>query len=142
LARGAASDGYRTSGAFGLAQRVSGFMEKIILVLASGRGTDFQAIVDHARLGIFNGVKIGALICNHESAPVVGRAEEAGVKTIVIRGTSGEEFQDHSEREIVRSRFDQECLQVAKEMGASLVVLAGFDQILGRKLLTLLRSRY
>ncbi len=109
-------------------------MEKMLLVLASGRGTDFQAIVDHARLGIFSGVKVGALICNHEAAPVIQRAREAGVKAVVVQGTSGRNFQDPSEREATRAQFDQECSRIAREMGASLIVLAGFDQILGRKL--------
>jgi len=109
-------------------------MEKSLLVLASGRGTDFQAIIDHARLGIFAGVRVAAMICNHESAPVIHRAEDAGVRTYVFHGTSGREFQDESTRETVRTQFDQEVLRIAKEFQASLIVLAGFDQILGRKL--------
>ncbi len=109
-------------------------MEKPILVLASGRGTDFQAIIDHARLGIFEGVGIGALVCNHEAAPVIQRAREAGVKTTVVQGTSGRDFRDASEREQVRTNFDHEVLNIARDIGASLIVLAGFDQILGRKL--------
>jgi len=109
-------------------------LEKSLVILASGRGTDFQAIEDHARLGILTGVKIGALICNHESAPVLQRAREAGIKTQVIRGTSGINFQGAAEREAARSQFDQEVLRMAKDLGASLLVLAGFDQILGRKL--------
>ncbi len=75
-------------------------MEKSVLVLASGRGTDFQAIIDHSRLGIFNGVKIGALVCNHEAAPVIERAREAGIKAAVVQGTSGRDFQDSTEREL------------------------------------------
>jgi len=109
-------------------------MEKSVLVLASGRGTDFQAIVDHARLGIFSGVKIGALVCNHQSAPVIERAREAGIKATMVQGTSGRDFQDAAEKELARSHFDQEVFRIAKEIGASLIVLAGFDQILGRTL--------
>jgi phosphoribosylglycinamide formyltransferase 1 len=109
-------------------------IEKSLVVLASGRGTDFQAIVDHVRLGVFNGVKISALICNHESAPVLNRAREAGVEASVVPGTSGRNFSDNSEKEAARTRFDQECLRIARETGASLIALAGFDQILGRKL--------
>jgi phosphoribosylglycinamide formyltransferase 1 len=109
-------------------------MEKSLLVLASGRGTDFQAIVDHARLGIFSGVKIGALVCNHEDAPVIQRAREAGIKAAVVQGTSGRDFHDTTEKELARNQFDQEVLRMGRELGASLIVLAGFDQILGRKL--------
>jgi len=109
-------------------------MEKTILVLASGRGTDFQAIVDHQKLGIFTGVGIGALVCNHESAPVIQRAREAGIKSTIVAGTSGNTFANQVEKEDARQHFDQEVLRIARELSASLIVLAGFDQILGRKL--------
>jgi phosphoribosylglycinamide formyltransferase-1 len=109
-------------------------LEKTILVLASGRGTDFQAIVDHVKLGIFNDVKVAALVCNHESAPVVQRAKEASVRSVVVPGTSGRKFLDSVERDAARANFDQECLRIARELGVNLIVLAGFDQILGRKL--------
>jgi len=109
-------------------------MEKSLLVLASGRGTDFQAIIDHARLGIFAGVRVAAMICNHESAQVIHRAEEAGIKAYVVSGTSGREFQDEANRETARMHFDLEVLRIAKDLQAGLIVLAGFDQILGRKL--------
>lgn len=108
--------------------------EKSLLVLASGRGTDFQAIIDHVTLGIFAGIKIGGLICNHENAPAIQRAKDAGIKTSVIQGTSGRNFEDASQKERARIYFDQEVLRIAKEQGVSLIVLAGFDQILGRKL--------
>lgn len=103
-------------------------------MVASGRGTDFQAIVDHARLGVFNGIKIGGLLCNHESAPVLQRARDAGIEAVHVPGTTGRSFGDQSERETARALFDSECLKMAKETGASLIVLAGFDQILGRRL--------
>jgi phosphoribosylglycinamide formyltransferase 1 len=109
-------------------------LDKSLLVLASGRGTDFQAIVDHERLGIFSGVRIAGLVSNHESARVIERAEEAGIKTFYLPGTSGRSFSSHEERDVTRANFDHECLRIAKELGANLIVLAGFDQILGRKL--------
>lgn len=90
--------------------------------------------MDHVRLGIFNGVKVEALICNHESAPVIARARDAGVRAVFLQGTSGRAFLDSAERDAVRNQFDQECLRIARELGVSLIVLAGFDQILGRKL--------
>jgi len=109
-------------------------LDKGIVVLASGRGTDFQAIVDHIRLGILTDARVAAMICNHESAPVIQRAKDAGVKAHYVSGTSGRNFANQSEREAARRLFDQRCLQIAKDEGANLIVLAGFDQILGRKL--------
>jgi phosphoribosylglycinamide formyltransferase 1 len=109
-------------------------LEKSILILASGRGTDFQAIVDHARLGIFSGVKVAGLLCNRDGAAVLQRAKDAGIPANFVPGTSGRIFTNQTERDSARSAFDQECLQIARSEGVSLIVLAGFDQILGRKL--------
>jgi len=109
-------------------------LEKTILVLASGRGTDFQAIIDHEKLGIFKDFKVPAMICNHKAAPVVQRAKEAGVRAYEVLGTSGRKFLYNDEKDAARANFDQECLRIAKELGVNLIVLAGFDQILGRKL--------
>jgi phosphoribosylglycinamide formyltransferase-1 len=109
-------------------------MEKKILVLASGRGTDFQAIVDHEKLGIFEGIKIEALLCNHEDAPVIERARDADIKAIYIPGISGRRFQTGAEKEAARNVFDLECSRLVRDLGINLLVLAGFDQILGRKL--------
>jgi phosphoribosylglycinamide formyltransferase-1 len=110
------------------------FLEKKILVLASGRGTDFQAIVDHDRLGIFEGVKIEALVCNHNDAPVIGRAKDAGIRAVYIPGIAGRRFETNNEKELARTAFDQECSKLVRDLEANLIVLAGFDQILGRKL--------
>ncbi|MDA4129997.1 MAG: formyltransferase family protein [Thaumarchaeota archaeon] len=109
-------------------------MEKKILVLASGRGTDFQALVDHEKLGILDGVKLEALVSNHDDSKVLQRAKEAGVRAVVIPGITGRNFETKEEREAMRVNFDQECAKLIWELGINLLVLAGFDQILGRKL--------
>ena len=41
-----------------------------VAVLASGRGSNFQAIVEHERLGVFKGVELAVLIYNHPEANV------------------------------------------------------------------------
>ena len=109
-------------------------MEKKILVLASGRGTDFQAIVDHQKLGIFEGIKIEALLCNHENAPVVERAKDAGISVLYVPGITGRRFDTSAEKETARAAFDLECSKWVRDLEINLLVLAGFDQILGRML--------
>jgi len=109
-------------------------LDKKILVLASGRGTDFQAIIDHEKLGIFEAVKIAALLCNHDDAPVIQRAKQAGIRAVFVPGITGRRFASNDEREIARANFDQECSRLVRELGVNLLVLAGFDQILSRKL--------
>ncbi len=109
-------------------------MEKRILILASGRGTDFQAIADHEKLGIFEGIRIEALLCNHGDAPVIERAKDAGIRAVYIPGITGRRFETSEEREQARAAFDMECSKLVHDTEANLLVLAGFDQILGRKL--------
>jgi phosphoribosylglycinamide formyltransferase 1 len=114
-------------------------LEKKLVVLASGRGTDFQAIVDHERLAIFQNVHVSALICNHEGAPVIERARRSGVKSFFFPGVAGVKFDSRGDREEARVTFDSNCLKVVKELRGDLVVLAGFDQILGREFVDSLR---
>ncbi len=109
-------------------------MVKKILVLASGRGTDFQAIVDHQRLDILRNVKIAGLICNHKDSPVIEKAQGAGIESVVIEGVTGKKFSGNEERDLSRREFDNKCLAKINEFGVDLVVLAGFDQILGNDL--------
>lgn len=106
-------------------------MERV-LVIASGRGTDFQAIVDHRALGIFSGVEIVGLVCNHKDAPVIKRAENAGVKSYFFQGVTGETFSSREEKEKARTAFDTKCIETVRNLNADLVALAGFDQIISR----------
>ena len=78
-------------------------MERKILVLASGRGTDFQAIIDHQKLGIFEGIQIQALLCNHKDAPVMDRAKDAGIRVLYIPGITGRKFDTSTEKEAARA---------------------------------------
>ena len=41
-------------------------------ILASGRGSNFQAIADHKKLGIFKNVNLGVLIYNYPDAGYQG----------------------------------------------------------------------
>ena len=59
-------------------------------ILASGRGTDFQAILDHVNMKILDNVEIKLVIYNNKDAIVRDRAEQAGIKTLFIQGTVGQ----------------------------------------------------
>ncbi|MDG7002240.1 MAG: phosphoribosylglycinamide formyltransferase [Nitrososphaerota archaeon] len=100
-----------------------------IVILASGRGTDFQAISDHVKLGILRNVSIAGLITNHECALVMKRASETGVPQVFVQGVSGLHFSDVQSKEAARKEFDNRCVIEIKKLGADIVVLAGFDQI-------------
>ncbi|HZW56056.1 MAG TPA: phosphoribosylglycinamide formyltransferase [Nitrososphaerales archaeon] len=106
-----------------------GSKNKKILVLASGRGTDFQAIVEHEKLGVFSGVHIEALVCNHYGALVTEKARKEGIRVYEFEGVAGKKFASAAEREDARATFDRECVRVAKENSVDYIALAGFDQI-------------
>src|SRR2546428_504278 len=52
-------------------------------VLASGRGTDFQSLVDARKRGDLD-VDLAVLVCNVPGAPVLERAKAANVPAVVV----------------------------------------------------------
>ena len=62
-----------------------------VSVLASGRGSNFQAIADHKKLGVFENVDIGVLIYNYPDAGVKKIADIYGVNSRLISTKETEE---------------------------------------------------
>ena len=114
---------------------------KNLMILASGRGTDFQAILDHEKLGVLQDSRISCVVCNHDGARVIERAKSAGVRVFVVEGVTGRKFRSHDERELQRSKFDEECLKIAGDQSIDTVILAGFDQIVSRKFVESLKFK-
>lgn len=87
-----------------------------IAVLASGSGTNLQALIDAA------GVRphICAVISDHPGAHALERAREAGIATAVVRW---EDFED-------RDAFSVAVADAIEEVGAKGVVFAGFMRVL------------
>ena len=91
-----------------------------IAVLASGGGTNFQAIIDAVADGRIAG-EIVCLIYNRKAAFAAQRAQAAGIPAVYInRIASGSP-------EAFQQRIDEEL----QRCGAQLVVLAGWLEILG-----------
>ncbi len=88
-------------------------------VLASGRGTDFQSLVDARDRGDLD-VDLAVLICNVPGAAVLERAKRAGVPAILV---------DHRPFGKDREGFERAVVQVLREHGVELVVFAGFMRI-------------
>jgi len=99
-------------------------------VLASGRGSDFQSIIDHISLGVLKNARISVLISNNSNAYALKRAEQAGIDPVYIEGIQGKKFPSSEVREKEREIFDRKVLSVLKEHSVDLVVLAGFMQVL------------
>lgn len=94
-----------------------------IVVIASGRGSNFQAIIDAIRDHRLNAV-IVRLITDNPSALAVSRADLAGIPVRIIDYTtypSREDYESELYQEMVLTRAD-------------LFVLAGYMRILGRRI--------
>lgn len=90
-----------------------------IAVFASGNGSNFQAIADAVQAGKLD-VSIELLVCDKPQAPVVARAERAGVEAFVFKP------KDYASREA----YEQEILQKLRDKQVDLVVLAGYMRII------------
>ncbi|MBN1390644.1 MAG: phosphoribosylglycinamide formyltransferase [Candidatus Thermoplasmatota archaeon] len=100
-----------------------------IAIMASGRGTDFQAIVDANGSGDVN-LNIALLLCNRSDAFVIQRAKDRGIPYVVI---------DHRGKE--REEFDREVNDVLVEYKIELIVLAGFMRVLSRWFVSMWKDR-
>jgi len=88
-------------------------------VLASGRGSDFQSLVDARDRGDLD-VDLAVLVCNVPGAPVLERAEKAGVPAVVI---------DHRPFGKDRLAFEKEVVHALRANRVDLVVFAGFMRL-------------
>ncbi len=91
---------------------------KNIAVLASGGGTNFQAILDAIARGEIDG-RVCVLVYNRKAAFAAQRARDAGIPAVYVnRKTLGDEA------------FGAAVHQTLVEYGAEVVVLAGWLEIL------------
>ncbi len=104
---------------------------KYLAVFASGRGSNFRAIVDHVRLSVLENVEVNLLVTNYSKAPAVDIARENSISSAFIEGVYGRKFANKQEREKVRDKFDERALELLKQHRIDLVALAGFMQVLG-----------
>jgi len=104
---------------------------KRLAVFASGRGSNFQAILAHIQLGVLRNVEAALLITNDANAPAAEIARKQSVPDTFIQGVCGKQFGSQQERDAARNRFDEMALGVLRDRGIDLVALAGFMQVLG-----------
>lgn len=91
-----------------------------IAVLASGRGTNFEAIAKAIKSKRLKGVRIKALVTDKEEALVRKRAKTFGIKDIFVNPKNFRNRED----------FDKALLRIMRDEKIDLVVLAGFMRIL------------
>ena len=91
-----------------------------IAVLVSGGGTNLQAIIDAIASGKITNTEIALVVSNKEGAYALKRAEQAGIKGVVI---SPKQYADKEE-------YSQDMIKTIKDAGCELIVLAGFLVVL------------
>jgi phosphoribosylglycinamide formyltransferase-1 len=99
-------------------------------VLASGRGSNFQSIIDSVESGYMN-VGISMLISDNHNAFALERARKHGIESLVMVP------KDFGSRDDYFKKMAQELL--SREVG--LVVLAGFMRIVGKPLIEAFPNR-
>jgi len=95
-------------------------MKKRIAVLASGRGSNFQAVIDAIQEGKIPAT-CAALITDNPKAYAIERAKQAKIPVTVI------EFASFPSREV----YERALLFAMQQANADLFVLAGYMRIVG-----------
>ena len=105
-----------------------------IAVLASGRGSNLQAVIEAIEAGTVQ-AKIVAVISNKKDAPALERARRHGLSTLFVdpkpyTGTSDS-----------REAYDRALLDVLQRHDVELVLLAGYMKIVTRILVEAFANR-
>ncbi|MBP2000881.1 phosphoribosylglycinamide formyltransferase-1 [Paenibacillus shirakamiensis] len=91
-----------------------------IAVFASGQGSNFQALADAAARNELGGAEIVLLVCDKPMAPVVARAEQAGIEVFLFQP------KDYPSRE----DYEREIAAELTKRSVDLIVLAGYMRLL------------
>ena len=103
---------------------------KNIAVFASGKGSNFGAIVRAAKKGIFK-ANLALLVCDNPKALVLGKAKRAAVMAVLVKR---EDFSSKSD-------FENKIIQHLEENKIDLIVMAGFMRILSAELVNRFRNK-
>lgn len=85
-------------------------------ILASGSGTNLQAIIDAIDKGDIKNAEIAVVISNKKTAFALERARKNGIKDIYLNKN---DYKD-------RLEYDKKIVEVLKEEKVELVILAGY----------------
>jgi phosphoribosylglycinamide formyltransferase 1 len=99
-----------------------------LVVLASGRGSNFAAIADAVSRGEIPHTQVCALITNRPGAPALDLARERNITTVVV--DSG---RFRREGKLDRAAYEAELDRAVRSFSPDYVCLAGYMLILGEK---------
>jgi len=93
-------------------------------VLASGRGSNFQSIIDSIESGFLK-ARVAVLISDNPWAYAIERAKRHNIEALILRP------RDFTDKDSYYSHIAQEL----EKRGVELVILAGFMRVVGRPLI-------
>ncbi|HEX7093914.1 MAG TPA: phosphoribosylglycinamide formyltransferase [Nitrospiraceae bacterium] len=105
-----------------------------VAVLASGRGSNLQAVIDAIEAGTVQ-AKIVAVISNKNEAPALERARRHGLSALFL------DSKPYARRPDSREAYDCELLDVLRRHDVELVLLAGYMKIVTRVLVEAFANR-
>ena len=90
-----------------------------IAVFASGRGSNFAAIIRAAKKGTIK-ANLSLLVCDNPKAGAIARAKRAGIKIALVK-----------EKDFAgKKEFEEKIIQYLEENKIDLIAMAGFMRIL------------
>ena len=98
--------------------------KKRLAVLASGFGSNLQAIIDQSQNLNING-EIVLVFSNNENAYALERAKKHGIKSVNFNPRQFES----------RQKYDEELLALLKNEKIDLIVMAGYLLLVGREII-------
>jgi len=101
-----------------------------IAVLASGRGSNFQSIIDNIKSGYLQ-AKIAVLITDNAEAYAIDRAKNNNIETLLLIPKN---FSD-------KDSYYRHIANELNKRGVELVVLAGFMRVVGQPLIERFKNR-
>ena len=105
-----------------------------VAVLASGRGSNLQAIIDAIEAGMVQ-AKIVVVISNKKEAPALERARRHGLFALFV------DPKPYAGRPDSREAYDRELLDVLRQHDVELVLLAGYMKIVTAALVEAFANR-
>ncbi|RJQ50679.1 MAG: phosphoribosylglycinamide formyltransferase [Nitrospiraceae bacterium] len=99
-------------------------------VLASGRGSNFQSIIDSIESGFIK-AKIAVLITDNPDAYAIERAKKHNIESLVLKP------KDFADKNAYYSNIAGEL----EKRGVGLVILAGFMRVIGKALIDRYRNK-
>jgi len=109
-----------------------------LAVLASGNGSNFEALVLAARA---SGHEAVLLICDHPNAFALQRAARLGVPSVLVSYERGDRAQLDGDRAARRSAAEARITAALEASDVDLVALAGFMRLLGPAFVSRWRGR-